>query len=214
MIADVLEPDGLVLNHGITWSDPGGALIPAPTSQSATSSPGGEIPPLSRVIVAFERAGLETHHVESLHEHYSETLRHWATRLDQNLDEARKLAGDERVRVWRLYLAGGAKRLRDRPDADSPDPAGAAAYRGVGNRTGERRSARLQIGTGWSVTAQRAADEQDRDCESGEGDQPVDPEGGLDAVDERSVPLAPLPASVKTVVVRPRPTEPPAIWNM
>jgi cyclopropane-fatty-acyl-phospholipid synthase len=25
-------------------------------------------------------------------------------RLDENLDEARRLAGDERTRVWRLYL--------------------------------------------------------------------------------------------------------------
>ena len=102
VIADVLGPEGLVLNHGITWSDPE-VHIGADFSERYVF-PGGEIPPLSRVIAAFERAGLETHHVESLHEHYSETLRHWATRLDQNLDEARRLAGDERVRVWRLYL--------------------------------------------------------------------------------------------------------------
>jgi cyclopropane-fatty-acyl-phospholipid synthase len=102
VIADVLAPDGLVLNHGITWADDE-VHIGADFSERYVF-PGGEIPPLSRVIAAFERAGLETHHVESLHEHYSETLRHWATRLDQNLDEARRLAGDERVRVWRLYL--------------------------------------------------------------------------------------------------------------
>ena len=35
---------------------------------------------------------------------YAETLRHWARRLDENLDEAIRLAGPERVRVWRLYL--------------------------------------------------------------------------------------------------------------
>ena len=28
----------------------------------------------------------------------------WARRLDENLDEAIRLAGPERVRVWRLYL--------------------------------------------------------------------------------------------------------------
>jgi cyclopropane-fatty-acyl-phospholipid synthase len=102
LIADVLAPEGLVLNHGITWAEPK-VHIGADFSERYVF-PGGEIPPLSRVIVAFERAGLETHHVENLHEHYSETLRHWATRLDENLDEARRLAGDERVRVWRLYL--------------------------------------------------------------------------------------------------------------
>ncbi len=102
LIADVLAPEGLVLNHGITWADPK-VHIGAEFSERYVF-PGGEIPPLSRVIVSFERAGLETHHVESLHEHYSETLRHWATRLDQNLEQAERLAGPERVRVWRLYL--------------------------------------------------------------------------------------------------------------
>jgi len=102
VIAGVLEPDGLVLNHGITWSQPE-VHIGAEFSERYVF-PGGEIPPLSRVIVAFERAGMELHHVENLHEHYSETLRHWAARLDQHLDEAERLAGAERVRVWRLYL--------------------------------------------------------------------------------------------------------------
>ena len=35
---------------------------------------------------------------------YAETLRHWAKRLDENLDEALRLAGSERARVCRLYL--------------------------------------------------------------------------------------------------------------
>jgi cyclopropane-fatty-acyl-phospholipid synthase len=35
---------------------------------------------------------------------YTETLRHWASRLDENLAEATRLAGPGRVRVWRLYL--------------------------------------------------------------------------------------------------------------
>jgi cyclopropane-fatty-acyl-phospholipid synthase len=49
-------------------------------------------------------AGLEALHVEGFREDYAETLRHWARRFDEHLDEARRLAGDERVRVWRLYL--------------------------------------------------------------------------------------------------------------
>ena len=35
---------------------------------------------------------------------YAETLRHWARRLDDNAAEATQLAGEERMRVWRLYL--------------------------------------------------------------------------------------------------------------
>jgi cyclopropane-fatty-acyl-phospholipid synthase len=56
------------------------------------------------VQLALELAGFETLHVEGLREDYSETLRHWAERLDANLAEGERLAGAERPRVWRLYL--------------------------------------------------------------------------------------------------------------
>ena len=42
--------------------------------------------------------------MEGFREDYAETLRHWARRLDEHLDEAEALAGVERTRVWRLYL--------------------------------------------------------------------------------------------------------------
>ena len=58
----------------------------------------------SRVLVALERAGFEAHHAEGFRPDYAETLRHWARNLDERIDEARRLAGEERVRVWRLYL--------------------------------------------------------------------------------------------------------------
>ena len=47
---------------------------------------------------------LVTEHVEGLHGDYAITLAHWARNLDDNLDEAIRLAGPERIRVWRLYL--------------------------------------------------------------------------------------------------------------
>ena len=56
------------------------------------------------MLLALERAGFVTRHVEEFGADYAETLRHWARRLDENLDEAVRLAGPERVRVWRLYL--------------------------------------------------------------------------------------------------------------
>ena len=46
-----------------------------------------------------------------------------------------------------------------------------------------------------------------------EGQEGVEPEGGLEPVDEGVGSVAASPAS-EIVVVRPRPTEPPAIWNM
>ena len=59
---------------------------------------------LSRMLLALERAGLETQHVEGFGDDYVETLRHWARRLDERLKDAERIAGPERVRVWRLYL--------------------------------------------------------------------------------------------------------------
>ena len=97
-----LRPGGRLLNHGIAnlrQEDP------KPGDFSARYVfPDGAPQPLSRVLLALERAGLETHHIEDFREDYAETLRHWARRLDENLEEATRLAGPERVRVWRLYL--------------------------------------------------------------------------------------------------------------
>ncbi|MGZ5325662.1 MAG: class I SAM-dependent methyltransferase [Solirubrobacterales bacterium] len=102
VIERALVPDGKVLNHGITWTAPE-VHIGSDFSERYVF-PDGEVPPLSRVVVAFERAGLEPLHIENLHRDYGETLRHWIERLDQNLEQAERLAGPERVRVWRLYL--------------------------------------------------------------------------------------------------------------
>ena len=40
--------------------------------------------------------------------HYAKTLQHWSQRLEAHLDAARASAGDKRLRIWRIYLAGCA----------------------------------------------------------------------------------------------------------
>jgi cyclopropane-fatty-acyl-phospholipid synthase len=104
-IASVLEPEGRVLNHGIVSVPPQdrGAHIGGEFSNRYVF-PDGELLNLSRMLLAFERAGFEALNVENLHTDYAETLRHWTTRFEDRLDEAERLAGTERVRVWRLYL--------------------------------------------------------------------------------------------------------------
>jgi cyclopropane-fatty-acyl-phospholipid synthase len=104
-IASVLEGGGRVLNHGITKvpAQKGGAYISGDFSNRYVF-PDGELLNLSRMLLAFERAGFEALNVENLHTDYAETLRHWTSRLDRDLDEAERLAGRERLRVWRLYL--------------------------------------------------------------------------------------------------------------
>jgi cyclopropane-fatty-acyl-phospholipid synthase len=101
-LAGLLEPGGRLLNHGIArirHTDPDAG----PFSERYVF-PDAEPLHLSRVLLALERAGFVTRHVEEFGADYAETLRHWARRLDENLDEATRLAGPERVRVWRLYL--------------------------------------------------------------------------------------------------------------
>jgi cyclopropane-fatty-acyl-phospholipid synthase len=104
-IASVLAPHGRALNHGITYvpSASDGAHIGGDFSNRYVF-PDGELLNLSRMLLAFERAGFETLNVEDLHTDYAETLRHWTTRFEGRLEEAERLAGAERTRVWRLYL--------------------------------------------------------------------------------------------------------------
>jgi cyclopropane-fatty-acyl-phospholipid synthase len=99
-LAHLLRPGGRLLNHGIA------RLYEAPTGgfNRRYVFPDSDPLPLSRVLLALERAGFVTEHVEGFRRDYAETLRHWARRLDERLDEAVRMAGSERVRVWRLYL--------------------------------------------------------------------------------------------------------------
>ncbi len=99
----LLRPGGLLLNHAIAVLDPEDDPLEDLFSTRYVF-PDGEPLPLSRVQLALERAGFHTEHVEGFREDYAITLRHWADRLEQRLDDARRLAGPERTRVWRLYL--------------------------------------------------------------------------------------------------------------
>jgi cyclopropane-fatty-acyl-phospholipid synthase len=101
-VARCLKPDGRLLNHGIArlrHTDPDAG----PFSERYVF-PDAEPLHLSRSTLALERAGFVVEHAEGFASDYSRTLTEWAGRLDSNLDSARRLAGDERVRVWRLYL--------------------------------------------------------------------------------------------------------------
>jgi cyclopropane-fatty-acyl-phospholipid synthase len=101
-LARVLEPGGRLLNHGIT------RLRHTDAEAGAFSEryvfPDAAPLHLSRNLLALERAGFVIHHVEDFAPDYAETLRHWYTNLDHNIEEATRLAGEERIRVWRLYL--------------------------------------------------------------------------------------------------------------
>jgi cyclopropane-fatty-acyl-phospholipid synthase len=101
-LAGLMEPGGRLLNHGITrlrHTDP-----EAGDFSERYVFPDAAPLHLSRNLLALERAGFNVHHVEDFGPDYAETLRHWAQNLDDNLEQATRLAGPERIRVWRLYL--------------------------------------------------------------------------------------------------------------
>ena len=101
-LAGLLEPGGRLLNHGIARLRHSDAEA-GPFSERYVFPDAAPLH-ISRVLLGLERAGFVTRHVEEFGADYAETLRHWARRLDENLDRAVQLAGPERVRVWRLYL--------------------------------------------------------------------------------------------------------------
>jgi cyclopropane-fatty-acyl-phospholipid synthase len=101
-LAGLLEPGGLLLNHGISRLRHGDAEA-GPFSERYVFPDAAPLH-VSRVTLALERAGIEPLHVEGLRQDYVDTLSEWIERLDANRAEAERLAGGERVRVWRLYL--------------------------------------------------------------------------------------------------------------
>ena len=102
----VLASQGRLLNHAI--SSVGGSTLGPRSFVGRYVFPDGELIDVGGVVLAMERAGLEVRDVESLREHYSQTLRAWVSNLEDSWDEAVKLVGEPRAKVWRLYMAGSA----------------------------------------------------------------------------------------------------------
>ncbi len=101
-LAGLLDPGGRLLNHGIARLRHGEAEA-GPFSERYVFPDAAPLH-LSRIQLALERAGFETVHVEGLREDYARTLREWTKNLEANYDEALRLAGSERMRVWAVYL--------------------------------------------------------------------------------------------------------------
>jgi cyclopropane-fatty-acyl-phospholipid synthase len=106
----VLKPGGFVLNHGITHNTLNADSLGSGIGDFVEEYvfPGGELTHVSRVIEGMAREGLECIDAEGMREHYAKTLWHWVDRLEAHTDEARREVGDERFRVWRIYMAGSA----------------------------------------------------------------------------------------------------------
>ncbi len=97
----------------------GGPLLLQQMSRGATAPGGGAfiesyvapdmtMVPVGETLGLLENAGFEIRGVEALREHYAWTVRAWAGQLEKHAEEIVAIAGEGQLRVWRLYLAGGA----------------------------------------------------------------------------------------------------------
>lgn len=103
----LLREGGVFLNHGITAND-GSSSGGRDEFIQRYVFPDGELVPISDTLAIAEGAGFEVRDVESLREHYAQTLRHWVRRLEDHAEEARRAADDVTYRIWRLYMAASA----------------------------------------------------------------------------------------------------------
>ena len=128
---DLLRPGGRFLNHAIGRpasfdDDPDPSRISQTSRQLQVALgmrgpskigspfmeryvfPDGELHEVGTMVSMFQAHGFEVRHVESLREHYALTLRHWVDNLTKRFDEAVEEVGEQRARVWKLYMAGSA----------------------------------------------------------------------------------------------------------
>jgi len=98
-----LKPGARLLNHCITQPTADGNEIDAFIGRYVF--PDGELHGVGKLVSEMNRQGFEVRHEENLREHYARTLSGWCANLDEHWDEAVREVGDQRARVWRLYMA-------------------------------------------------------------------------------------------------------------
>jgi cyclopropane-fatty-acyl-phospholipid synthase len=101
---DKLRPGGrlLIQQMSRTGRPGGGPFIESYIAPDMDMRPAGDTMKL------IEDAGFEVIGVETMRQHYARTIRIWLDRFEQNLPAVEQILTPEQVRVWRLYLAGGA----------------------------------------------------------------------------------------------------------
>ncbi len=117
-INSLLRDRGVLLNHGISrrakaskrrWRKR------RPEQQLITKYifPGGELDHIGHTLESLETSKFLVHDVEGWREHYALTTRHWCQRLAARREEAIRLVGVERYRLWAAYLASVSTGFRD-----------------------------------------------------------------------------------------------------
>lgn len=109
-----VKPGGRVLVQAMSRKGPGGGKHPGggPFIESFIA-PDMTMRPVGETVDLIEAGGLEVRDVHAMREHYVYTVHHWIERFENNLEHLRTLVPEEYIRVWRLYLVGGAMAFRD-----------------------------------------------------------------------------------------------------
>ncbi len=68
--------------------------------------PGGELDHVGHILQSMESNGFEVADVEGWRNHYAQTCKLWCQRLYARRDEAVASVGEQKYRMWLLYLAG------------------------------------------------------------------------------------------------------------
>jgi cyclopropane-fatty-acyl-phospholipid synthase len=117
-VRSLLRDRGMFLNHGITR--PGKKSDKQFRKSSRDRRlltkyifPGGELDHQGHMLQSVEAAGFEVHDVEGWRGHYALTCRHWARRLEAQREQACRLVGEPRYRMWLLYLAAVGAAFQD-----------------------------------------------------------------------------------------------------
>jgi cyclopropane-fatty-acyl-phospholipid synthase len=127
--------------HGLLR--PGGRLLIQQMSRGSRAPGGGPfiesyiaadmtMRPVGETVRLIEQAGFEVIGVEAMRTHYVRTIRAWLENFEHNLPAIHDILSEEQIRVWRLYLAGGALAFEEgrmgvdqilavRPDSVRPD---------------------------------------------------------------------------------------------
>jgi len=109
-IRSLLADDGLVMNHGITTTDPNNGETPYGGGEFIEQYvfPHGELVHVGTVLRTMQEGGLEVLDVENLRRHYAKTCGIWAENFEEQSAQIRSMVDDRRFRIWRVYLAGCA----------------------------------------------------------------------------------------------------------
>jgi cyclopropane-fatty-acyl-phospholipid synthase len=103
---------------------PGGRLLIQQMSRGGRAPGGGpfiesfiapdmHMRPLGQTVGLLEAAGLEVTGVESMRADYGRTIRAWLENFRRHRAKISRLIGTEQVRVWELYLTGGAQAFEE-----------------------------------------------------------------------------------------------------